>query len=99
MAQALVLTCSHSESATAPYRSPVPAGVRAPRARACNAFPVTTRTCAPQSSRAYTVGLICIQPYTWRHRQALVNNKFMGYAFATALGVSPSVNNTAHPKV
>lgn len=29
----------------------------------------------------------------WRHRQALVNNKFMGYAFAMALGVSPSVEN------
>ena len=32
------------------------------------------------------------------HRQALVNNKFMGYAFAMALGVSPSVENPAHPK-
>ena len=30
--------------------------------------------------------------------QALVNNKFMGYAFAMALGVSPSVENPAHPK-
>lgn len=34
----------------------------------------------------------------WRKRQALVNNKFMGYAFAMALGASPSVENPAHPK-
>lgn len=69
--------------------------VYAPPLCAGNALPVTTRT-------ACATGTTSRIPHTtvkvWRHRQALVNNKFMGYAFAMALGVSPSVENPAHPK-
>ena len=45
-----------------------------------------------------TPGVPHVTSVLWRRRQALVNNKFMGYAFAMALGVRPPVENTAHPK-